>query len=108
MDEGLEGGTKMNRIERLIWEESQLDTIKQSQQGSHGLTGAKVAAIVVAAIAIALLGTRMSFPHVDDVMVRALSPASMVYRPMVAPSPTREIRPARAAVSRDAADQDDP
>ena len=97
----------MNRIERLMWEESQLDTIKQSQQGSHGLTGAKVAAIAVAAIAIALLGARMSFPHVDNVMVQALSPASIVYRPMVAPNKASEVRPANPAVSRDAADESD-
>ena len=108
MDSGPEGGNKMGRIERLIWEEAQLDAIKHAKRGSHGMTGAKVAAIVVATIAFALLGTRMSFPHVDDVMVQALSPASIVYRPMVAPHPTREVRPATAAVSRDAADKDDP
>ena len=98
----------MNRIDRLIWEETQLDTIKHSQQGSHGVTGAKVAAIVVLAWAIALLGTRVSIPHLDDVMVQALSPASIVYRPMAAPNPARDVRPATATVSRDAADKDDP
>ncbi|MEO8302972.1 MAG: hypothetical protein ABI724_02525 [Betaproteobacteria bacterium] len=108
MDSGPEGGNKMGRIERLIWEEAQLDAIKHTKRESRGLAGAKVAAIVVAAIAIALLGTRMSFPHVDEVMVQALSPASIVYRPMVAPNPTREVRPATAAVSHDAADKDDP
>jgi hypothetical protein len=98
----------MNRIERLVWEETQLATIQRSQRESRGKWGAKVAGIMVLVGAVALLATHVPLPQLDDVMVQALTPASIFYTPVAAPNPGTEARRATEARSRDPADEDDP
>jgi hypothetical protein len=98
----------MNRIERLIWEETQLAMLQRSQRDSNGMRGAKVVAIMALVGAVALLATRVSIPHLDDVMVQALTPSSIVYSPVAAPNRASDARRATATQSRDPADKDDP
>ena len=98
----------MNRIERLIWEETQLATIQRSQRESLGMRGAKVVAIVALVGALALLATRVSIPHLDDVTVQALAPSSIFFSPVAAPKPSSNVRRATNTQSRDPADRDDP
>jgi hypothetical protein len=94
----------MNRIERLVWEETQLAMIQRSQRESHGIRGAKVVAILALVGAVAMLANGVSIPRPDDVVVQALTPASIVY----APYPTSDGRRATRTQSRDPADRDDP
>jgi hypothetical protein len=98
----------MNRIERLIWEETQLATIQHSQRKSHGMKGAKAAGVMALVGAVALLAARVPLPHLDDVMVQALTPASMFYRPVAAPNPGSDVRRSTETDSRDPADNDGP
>ena len=107
----------MNRIERLIWEETQLKEIERLQQKSHGMTGAKLILIAILVLVglIALLAPRVSMPRLDDAVVRALAPTSFFYTPVAAPNPASDVGPPPATSSRDTADemertaaQDDP
>ncbi len=93
----------MNRIERVLWEETQLAMIQRVRGDSLG-RGAKVVAIVALAGAVALLATGVSIPRPDDVVVQALTPASIVY----APYPASDARRAINAQSYDPADKDGP
>jgi hypothetical protein len=97
----------MNRIERLIWEETQLATIQGSQRETLGMRGAKVVAIVALVGAVAILATRVSIPHLDDVMVQALAPSSIFYTPVAAPNRASDVRRATNTQSHDPADKDD-
>ena len=96
----------MNRIERLIWEETQLKEIERQQRKSPGMTGAKL--ILIALLAgliallvglIALLASRVSMPPPDDAVVRALLPTSVFYTPFAAPNPASDVGPSPAASS---------
>ncbi len=98
----------MNRIERLIWEETQLATIQSSQRETLGLRTAKGVAIVALVGAVGILATRVSIPHLDDVMVQALAPSSIFYTPVAAPIRASDVRRATNTQSRDPADKDDP
>ena len=98
----------MNRIERLIWEETQLATIQSSQRESLGLRTAKGVAIVALVSAVGILATRVSIPHLDDIMVQALAPSSIFYAPVAESSRASDGRRATNTPSRDPADKDDP
>ena len=98
----------MNRIERLVWEETQLATLQRLQRESHGRRSAKVAGVIALVGAVALLATRLTLPHLDDVMVQALTPASIFYTPVAAPNPGSDVRRATETRSRDPADKDAP
>jgi hypothetical protein len=98
----------MNRIERLIWEERQLATIQRLQRESHGRRSAKVAGVIALVAAIALLANRVPLPHLDDVVVQALTPASIFYTPAAAPNPRSDVRRATETGARDPADEDGP
>jgi hypothetical protein len=106
---------QMNRIERLIWEETQLKGIERLQRESHGTTGAKLILIAILVGFIALLASRVSIPPLDDAVVRALVPTSVFYTPIAAPNPASDVGTSAATSSRDtvdeverAAPQDDP
>ena len=105
----------MNRIERLIWEETQLKEIERLQRKSHGIRGAKLILIALLVGLIALLASRVSIPPLDDAIVRALVPTSFLYPPVAAPNPANDVGPSAGRSSRDTADdveraaaQDDP
>jgi hypothetical protein len=98
----------MNRIERLIWEETQLRTIERSRRKFPGAPGAKSLAIVVLVGALAVLASRMPIPHLDDVVVEALTPARLVYAPAAAPDATNDARRATTTGAHDPVDRDDP
>ena len=88
----------MNRIERLIWEETQLKEIERSRQGSRGSRGAKVISIAAVVGAIALVAFQVSIPRLDESVTRALAPASIVYTPAGKPTKARDsATPATAA-----------
>jgi hypothetical protein len=76
----------MNRIERLVWEETHLSRIGRLQRESHRATGLKIVSIVFIVGAIALLATRISIPPLDEAVVRALTPESVVYSPAAGPN----------------------
>ena len=105
----------MNRIERLIWEETQLKEIERLLRKSHGMTGPKLILIALLVGLIALLASRVSMPPLDDAVVRALVPTSIFYTPVAAPNPASDVGPSAGMSSRDTADemeraaaQDDP
>ena len=98
----------MNRIERLVWEETQLATIQRLQRESHGRRSAKVAGVIALVGAVALLANRVPLPHLDDVVVQALTPASIFYTPVAAPNPGSDVGRATETGSRDPADEDGP
>ena len=94
--------TQMNRIERLIWEETQLEAIERPRRKSRGTPGAKLWSIAVVVGVAALLASRLSIPPLDDAVVRALVPTSVFYTP-AGPSPARDVGPAAGASSQDTA-----
>jgi hypothetical protein len=98
----------MNRIERLVWEETQLATIQRLQRESHGRRGAKVAGVIALVGAVALLANRVPLPHLDDVVVQALTPATIFHAPVAAPNPGSDVRRAAGTDTRDPADKDGP
>jgi hypothetical protein len=98
----------MNRIERLVWEETQLATIQRLQRESHGRRSAKVAGVIALVGAVALLANRVPLPHLDDVVVQALTPASIFCTPVAAPNPGGDVRCAAATDPRDPAVEDGP
>ena len=81
----------MNRIERLIWEETQLKEIERLQRKSHGIRGVKLILIALLVGLIALLASRVSIPPLDDAKVRALVPTSFLYTPVAAPNPANDV-----------------
>ena len=98
----------MNRIERLVWEETQLATLQRLQRESPRRRGAKVAGVIALVAAVALLANRVPLPHLDDVVVQALTPASIFYTPPAAPNPGSDVRRATETDTRDPADKDGP
>ncbi len=94
----------MNRIERLIWEETQLKEIARLQRESHGSRGAKFISIMVLVGVIALLASRVSIPPLGEAVTQALAPASIVYSPVAKPSKARDAGTSAATMSRGAAD----
>lgn len=92
----------MNRIERLIWEETQLNGIKPLPRESRCLTGSRLVLIAVLLGVIALFASRVSIPPLDEAVLQALVPVSFVNHPLGAPDPPRDAgrpaaTPARAA-----------
>ena len=72
------------------------------------MTTAKVAAILALVGAVGILATRVSIPHLDDVVVQALAPSSIFYAPVAAPGQAGDVRRATNTQSRDPADKDEP
>ena len=89
----------MNRIERLIWEETQLKEIERLQRKSHGIRGAKLILIALLVGLIALLASRVSMPPLDDAIV-----TSFLYTPVATPNPANDVGPSAGRSSRDTAD----
>jgi len=105
----------MNRIERLIWEETQLKAIERPQRESRGTTRAKLMSMGILVGLIALLASVVSMPPLEDAVVRALVPTSVFFPAVTAPNPASDVGAWAAAPSRDtedgvekAAPQDDP
>ena len=67
-----------------------------------------VAGILALVGAFALLATRLPLPLLNDVMVQALTPASIFYTPVAEPNPGSDVRRATETDSRDPADKDGP
>jgi hypothetical protein len=95
----------MNRIERLIWEETQLKEIERSTQGSRGSRGTKVLSIAVLAGVVALVAFGSSVPRLDESVTRALAPSSIVYSPAARPNDAGSAGNSAAASPRNAADR---
>ena len=105
----------MNRIERLIWEETQLKEIERQRRESPGMRGAKLILIALLVGLIAVLASRMWMRPLDDAVVRALLPTSVFYTLFVTSNPASDAGPPPVTSSRDTADemertaaQDDP
>jgi len=105
----------MNRIERLIWEETQIATIARMQRDARRTSRAKFVSIAFLVGVVALLASRVSIPPLGETLVQALAPASIVYTPATAPKPARGAESRAAAPAHDANDatasprrQDDP
>ena len=93
----------MNRIERLLWEETQLETIGRLERKAHLAKGVKLISVALLAGVIALIASRMTIPRLDETVVQALRPASFVYTPATAPKAARHAESSAAAPARDAA-----
>jgi hypothetical protein len=98
--------TPMNRIERLMWEETRLSAIRRLERESRRPIGAKVISVMFLVGVMALLANRVPIAPVYEAVV----PAQVAVM-----KPAREIAPSAAAPSRDIEDsaasavrQDDP
>ena len=95
----------MNRIERLIWEETQLKEVERLQRKSHGMTGAKIILIAMLVCLIALVASRVSMPPLDDDVVRALVPTSVFFTCGRRAKPGKRRRAFGIQLRRDTADE---
>jgi hypothetical protein len=94
----------MNRIERLIWEETRLNEIGCMHRKSRRNRGVKLVSIALLAGVTALGVSRLSVPSLDETVVRALLPASVVYTPVAASNPAIRATASPAPGSGDVAD----
>jgi hypothetical protein len=76
---------QMNRIERLLWEESQLSAIELAQPKPQRRKIALILSIMLSVGAIVVLVSRVTIPHLNEAMTQALAPASVVYKPAADP-----------------------
>ena len=89
----------MNRIERLIWEETQLKELERGQRKPHGMTGMRFILIAILVTLIALTASRVWTRPLDDAVVRALAPTSALYMPAPRPNKASAIGPSTATSS---------
>ena len=95
----------MNRIERLVWEETQLKGLESRQREPEGTTGSKLMSIAILVGLVALLASVVPIPPLDDAVVRALTPTSVFFTPAARPNPASEPGRSAATSSRDTADE---